>query len=436
MAMNRHWGAAAIGILLIGFSEVQTSALSAQRDANSMSETCPSSADIASINRDLKLSFENDPTRGTQVCSTAAGSANLTLMQARVYRSLLVMRELSFDTPLPWTKDPVYRWMVKTIGGIRFRGDIQVASCCDPSNTINIPAMATGFHAYPFQGTPPSGLAIPDYPGRQVATDFRMQEAFISLVVHEARHRNGFVHTCGGRDTTIKQLGAFGAQYYFHIWVADHTPAEFITPAVRSAIRNAADRMRSLSFCEERSQDSIEDLEYSVMGAAVTAALELPGSVRMVLVSDRTVGFACESGAETGLVVGDCNGMRTERQTPEQVIATIRSAMPVVTKEIASSFLMVASKSFPLVTELNMPVRQVVWGPRSGRPLPQGPDQPQFAVYPSRVGFNPARDAALLYLGVRAMSGQAKSFGEYIFLTRNNTRWQVKGRARVWETTP
>jgi hypothetical protein len=34
------------------------------------------------------------------------------------------------------------------------------------------------------------------------------------LVIHEARHSQGFYHSCGTKDRTIAELGAFGVQYW------------------------------------------------------------------------------------------------------------------------------------------------------------------------------------------------------------------------------
>jgi hypothetical protein len=223
----------------------------------------------------------------------------------------------------------------------------------------------------------------------------------------------------------------------FHLWMADHTAPDAFTAAHRQEFRRQAANLCAGQFCEDRCRDQIEDQEYVVMAAAITAVLELSGTPRgaprTIVISDRTVGFPCETAAETGLTIGDCNGMRTAKQSPDQALAAVRKAMPIVSKQMAESFLIGASRSFPIERQLTIPARQILWGPRSGQPLPQGPAAADFAVYPSRVGFNPNRDGALLYLGVRALSGQAKSFGEYIFLVRNNNRWEVKGRARVWE---
>jgi hypothetical protein len=421
MAMNRHAIVTLIGIALLGLSGVRTTATAGlQSGLTIFSESCPSAADFASINRDLRLSFESDPTRGTQVCSAAAGSGNLTLMQSRAYAALIAMRQLSFDKPLPWTKDPLYRWFIKTVNGIRFRSDIEYSSCCDSSGMINVRAVVEG---------PSISISIRD--SRQ--SPELMFEGFLGLLVHEARHNNGFPHTCGNKDTSLKELGAWSAQYHFHMWMADHTSPDLFTAAHREEFRRMATNLCSGQFCEDRCRDRIEEMEYAVMSAAVTAVLEPPGPNRTIIVSDRTVGFSCETGADTGWTVGDCNGMRSAKQSPDQALAAIRKAMPVVSKEMTESLLIGASGSFPIERQLMIPARQILWGPSSGRPLPQGL-VPELAIYPSRAGFNPDRDRALIYLGVRALSGQSKSFGEYIFLTKTNNRWEVKGRARVWES--
>ena len=426
---NMTWrcSAATIAIFLMGVVVVrsltgaagQTRNVAVQRDANSFVRDCPTAADIAAIKRDLRLSFESDPTRGTQVCSAAAGSADLTLMQARAYRSLVAMRDLSFDAPLPWTKDSVYRWLVKAIGGIRFRANIETSFCCDPPNTINVRDTVLG-----------------RLPTAAATENFGQLEGFMGLLVHEARHRDGGPHTCGNRDTSIKQLGSWAVQYHFHLWIANHTAPDFMPTVMRDDIRRQAVRLCQEQFCEDRCRDSVEETEYRVMSVAATHVIRELGSVRMVAVSDRTVAFPCESAAETGLVVGDCNGMRTARQSPEQALTAIRKSMPAVGEDMTASFLIGASKSFSMESRLDLPVPQTVWGPGSDRGLPQGALPPDLAIYPSRVGYNQGHDAALVYLGVRDLSGKSKSFGEYIFLTKTNIQWTVKGRARVWEALP
>ena len=176
--------------------------------------TCPTLAEIQQIDRDLALDFSDDPTRGTIVCRASEGSADLTLLQRRTYKALLVMRDhLSFDAPLAWTSQAIYQWLVRAIRGIRFRNDIGASFCCDPAGIINIRTTV---------GTAQLG----DVWGRWPST-----RGFVALIVHEARHNEGYPHTCGALDNTISELGAWGVQYHFGASLIDRlvTPS-FFTP--------------------------------------------------------------------------------------------------------------------------------------------------------------------------------------------------------------
>jgi hypothetical protein len=224
---------------------VSTSAtVAVLKNLDTVFRVCPSRADMAAIDHDLKLSFESDPTRGTYTCLAANGSRDLTLMQARVYGTLAAARRLSFDAPLPWTRDPLYTWMVKTIRGIRFRDTIQTSFCCDPANVINVRAHV--------EGMPQHGLAIAITRSDTMATDSRLLRGFLDLIVHEARHNNGPRHSCpdNTRDQTIGELGAWGAAYYTNVWLADHLDRNFVTPALREDARRAAAQICAHQLCK------------------------------------------------------------------------------------------------------------------------------------------------------------------------------------------
>ena len=66
------------------------------------------------------------------VCTGAAGSADLTLLQARAYQVFRVMMAMRFSRPLPWTSKPLYDWFTLTVRGVRFIPPKpgQAASCC------------------------------------------------------------------------------------------------------------------------------------------------------------------------------------------------------------------------------------------------------------------------------------------------------------------
>jgi hypothetical protein len=116
----------------------QPSAAPVSPNVQDMIDRCPTAAEIAAIDADHKLSFEYDPTAGTFLCHAADGSKDETLLPERAYQVLVVMQQLQFDQPLPWTDLSLYAWFASTLDGIRFRNDIQYSSCCIPLGTINL----------------------------------------------------------------------------------------------------------------------------------------------------------------------------------------------------------------------------------------------------------------------------------------------------------
>jgi hypothetical protein len=204
------------------------------KDVETLSQSCPSAASIAKTDLDFRLVFEGDPTGGrASDCPASQTGRQLTHLQARAYRSLAILRQIRFDAPLPFTPLPPYEWLKSSIRGMRFRTDIPNSSCCQPEGMINI------------QVGPRSSLVFtpPGYP------EF-LSTMVMSLFVHEARHNNGKLHTCGlDKDRTLAELGAYGAQFYFERWVIDHT-APGVVPAELRPRLEASIRVLCSRFCE------------------------------------------------------------------------------------------------------------------------------------------------------------------------------------------
>lgn len=206
--------------------------------------SCPTESELAAIDADLNLEFESDPSAGTLVCTTAAGSRDLTSFKRIVYTTLLVMKKLEFTQPLPWTDKQLYTWLTDTIDGIRFRSDIENSFCCEPAGVINIQnnnlsASYTNKWIDPQTNTGANGLLL--------------------LFVHEARHVETGSHTCGNNDNTRIELGAWGVQYYLQIYLADNLkdPAFLTIPSPGLAdyysktTREDAESMKSF-FCQDQ----------------------------------------------------------------------------------------------------------------------------------------------------------------------------------------
>ncbi len=206
---------------------------------------CPTAEEIAAINRDLTLKFEGDPTAGTLACKASEGSADLTPLQKRAYQSVLIMQQLHFDQPLPWTDKSLYQWFTSTIKGMRFSKDFSSSYCCDPPDVIDIKVADNSYLMLTDRWIDPS-------------IGGGLQDTMV-LYVHEARHNEGFPHTCsnGQDDKTIAELGAWGVQYDLLLWLAQHGEPGFLVPREGNpnsyrliALSDAMD-IQSSRFCGE-----------------------------------------------------------------------------------------------------------------------------------------------------------------------------------------
>ena len=175
---------------------------------------CPTVAEVASLHADLAIAFDHDPSAPTLVCRADAGSVDLTQVQAATYSTLLAMRSIPFDAPLPWTSRPLYGWFTDVVGGMRVTGEGTLSFCCEPGPTIVVVVQANSYLMLTRRWIDP-----------QIGGG--LQDA-AALFIHEARHAEGKPHTCGSNDATRSEMGAWGVQYEFFRWLALHADRNFL----------------------------------------------------------------------------------------------------------------------------------------------------------------------------------------------------------------
>jgi len=190
---------------------------------------CPSAGELDIVDSEVEVSFEGDFGTDPLVCTAAEGSRHLNQVQKNVYQALLYMKNVRFDTPLPWTDMLLYDWFIEQVIGVRVRKDVDGGFCCDPRRVINV------------TGHLETEATIP---------------AYLQVLVHEARHPSWGGHPCGDRDNTIAEMGAFGVQYSLLVWIGDHCPAA--SHAERTYALQAAAWLRSVVFCQECGQEPAE----------------------------------------------------------------------------------------------------------------------------------------------------------------------------------
>ena len=197
---------------------------------------CPTAAEITDVNTRLKLTFPGDPTTGTLACTAAAGSADLDSLQKKAYQTIIILKYLQFDKPLPWTNKQLYDWFTTNVRGITYdyhtnatnvNSDYGYSYCCDPGGIIHI-----NLHPNSFILTTNTWVDGEGDPGPSGDMGAGLLDV-TGLYVHEARHADnnfGIVHDCENntKDKTLAEMGAYGVEYNYYYWLAYHSDRDFL----------------------------------------------------------------------------------------------------------------------------------------------------------------------------------------------------------------
>jgi hypothetical protein len=178
----------------------------------------------------------------------------------------------------------------------------------------------------------------------------------------------------------------------------------------------------------------VSDTEYEVLGAVLAQELNSP-SPGWVMLAPLTATFECNPPAHNGLSFGACGGMRTEAQTPEEVLRRVQAEIPSVSSDLTADLLRKSQQSVPITKTLPISVKQFVVD-LSGHTKPPYQGNPDVAFYPSRVGLNAEGNRALAYVGVITWADAARSVGKFLYLEKTDGHWTAKGNLRVWSLVP
>jgi hypothetical protein len=194
--------------------------------------TCPTAAELASLT-DLNVAIDSGLLGGPLVCRADAGSADLNAMQRFIFRILLFLRQTEFDAPLPWTDKSAWTWLTDLNPRILFFESPGTRSCSGPCR----------------KGTAQINMTMADTAPPLTWSDVMGNAA---AIVHEARHIEIGGHPCNGtRDNRADDLLAFGAHYYYRVWVERHTSPDRYPPELRAQLAMDNCTMRNSAFCND-----------------------------------------------------------------------------------------------------------------------------------------------------------------------------------------
>jgi hypothetical protein len=181
---------------------------------DALMSSCPTACELAWFDSSFDILFDDAAGLPAYACQDGLDPNGGVNPRLAVYQALRAMAALSFDQPLPWTDLDLYAWLHNAIHGIKLT-TTSVSYCCDPQNRIVLKADLLSQPSQASWYDPQYGIGVAN---------------LVGLIVHEARHAEIGGHTCGHDDLTLEELGAWGVQYYYFTWLAEHTPEGMLTP--------------------------------------------------------------------------------------------------------------------------------------------------------------------------------------------------------------
>jgi hypothetical protein len=135
----------------------------------------------------------------------------------KAYQALRVMKNVTYDSPLPFTNLTLYDWFKRAVATVRFRGDISTSFCCDTSRSIDVAVSQTSAFV---QADNWLGLSA-------TSTDAGL-DTLPATLVQLARASEGFTHSCGAnQDNTTSEMGPWAVAMDFQEFNALHSGTFF-----------------------------------------------------------------------------------------------------------------------------------------------------------------------------------------------------------------
>jgi len=171
---------------------------------------------------------------------------------------------------------------------------------------------------------------------------------------------------------------------------------------------------------------ALTDDEVMLIGMAVSLT-RTGGTEKAAVLPSETSNLGCEGRAPVTL--GGCPGaMRTAKVQPDDVLAWLSRQFPDASPEVIADFREKAQNSAIVSRPLPINIMQTIGEQGATDPALQ----PAFVLDFSRVGFNPAKTEAIVYIAGVSQNEPKRSYGEYLYLRNDAGTWKVAARARNW----
>jgi hypothetical protein len=196
--------------------------------------SCPLDCELEAINEDFDILTEEGADFPAYACLEGQDPDGEINPQLALGQLLRAVRALEFDQPLPWTDLSLYGWVQDNISGFVISEGTETY-CCDSEGRIVISAGRLSMQLPARWDSPHRNTSLCDLSGD---------------IMHETRHAEiGLGHSCGAKDFLPDEMGPWGTQYHYYVWLVDHTPPGMLTDLqIQCAIAHA--QMNLVHYCQ------------------------------------------------------------------------------------------------------------------------------------------------------------------------------------------
>lgn len=173
--------------------------------------------------------------------------------------------------------------------------------------------------------------------------------------------------------------------------------------------------------------------EYEIYNAALNG-MQFPKEDVHVLIFDQTLRFGCTKTSDNAISVNSCSFLAIAPDTPKQIMKLLRDSWPQVSKSTCDEFERQNGTSAKLRDSLVTSWKHRLVGGDIKDSGGSEWDSADFEVFFSRVGFDPQRTEAVVYVLLFSHVDQVQTGGDYFFFRRDKSNgWEMKGRVRYFE---
>ncbi|MGH9865283.1 MAG: hypothetical protein ACRD4H_07700 [Candidatus Acidiferrales bacterium] len=154
-----------------------------------------------------------------------------------------------------------------------------------------------------------------------------------------------------------------------------------------------------------------------------------------VLVIDDTLDFECGATPQLPILLNGCSPMIMPPNTPDTINQLLVQSWPKMDKQTWDDFEKANSASFKLRDAFVTSCKHELTG-EDIKSDTKNSDSPNGAFYFSRVGFNPKKTEAIVFVFFASYIEHVRSTGDYFLLelTKKKKQWKLSGRVNEMET--